>query len=202
MKKNYIYQVLILISIFVILMAFYYSFFYQKTKENISVVQNQNNKEINLDENVLNELVNIEFNSTDSDGNIFYINAERAIVEKNDLDQNKVNLEGVVSIINLKNRGIVNIYSNNAIYDKVTHDTLFYNKVRSEFLDNSIVSENLDVFFTKKISRIYNNVVFKNDKMQLNTDKILIDMETGDIKLEMNKEKDKIQLFTKNEYIN
>ena len=38
--------------------------------------------------------------------------------------------------------------------------------------------------------------------MQLNTDKILIDMETGDIKLEMNKEKDKIQLFTKNEYIN
>ena len=32
--------------------------------------------------------------------------------------------------------------------------------------------------------------------------KILIDMETGDIKLEMNKEKDKIQLFTKNEYIN
>ena len=202
MKKNYIYQVLILISIFVILMAFYYSFFYQKTKENISVVQKQNNKEINLDENVLNELVNIEFNSTDSDGNIFYINAKTAIVEKNDLDQNKVNLEGVVSIINLKNRGIVNIYSNNAIYDKVTHDTLFYNKVRSEFLDNSIVSENLDVFFTKKISRIYNNVVFKNDKMQLNTDKILIDMETGDIKLEMNKEKDKIQLFTKNEYIN
>ena len=202
MKKNYIYQVLIFISIFIILVAFYYSFFYQKTKENISVVQNQNNKEINLDENVLNELVNIEFNSTDSDGNIFYINAERAIVEKNDLDQNKVNLEGVVSIINLKNRGIVNIYSNNAIYDKVTHDTLFYNKVRSEFLDNSIVSENLDVFFTKKISRIYNNVVFKNDKMQLNTDKILIDMETGDIKLEMNKEKDKIQLFTKNEYIN
>ncbi len=202
MKKNYIYQVLIFISIFIILVAFYYSFFYQKTKENINVVQKQNEEEINLDENILNELVNIEFNSTDSDGNIFYINAERAIVEKNDLDQNKVNLEGVVSIINLKNRGIVNIYSNNAIYDKVTHDTLFYNKVRSEFLDNSIVSENLDVFFTKKISRIYNNVVFKNDKMQLNTDKILIDMKTGDIKLEMNKEKDKIQLFTKNEYIN
>ena len=62
MKKNYIYQVLIFISIFIILVAFYYSFFYQKNKENINVVQKQNEEEINLDENILNELINIEFN--------------------------------------------------------------------------------------------------------------------------------------------
>ena len=56
--------------------------------------------------------------------------------------------------------------------------------------------------FTKKISKIYNDVIFENDKLQLNTDKILINMENGDIKLEMNDNLDKVKLFTKNEYFN
>ena len=54
----------------------------------------------------------------------------------------------------------------------------------------------------KKISKIYNDVIFENDKLQLNTDKILINMENGDIKLEMNDNLDKVKLFTKNEYFN
>ena len=94
------------------------------------------------------------------------------------------------------------IFANNALYDKVSHDTLFYNEVKSEFLNNSIISKNLDVLFTKKISKIYNNVVFENDKIKLKTDKILIDMKTGDIKLEMESNSDKVKLLTKNEYFN
>ena len=202
MSRKNIYQLIIFISIFVILIAFDYYFFHQKSAENLSKINSQNDTNVEINENILNELVNIEFNSTDSDGNEFYINAERAIVEINNQDQNKINLEGVVSIINLKNKGIINIYASTALYDKVSHDTLFYNNVKSEFLDNSIISKNLDVLFTKKISKIYNDVIFENNKLQLNTDKILINMENGDIKLEMNDNLDKVKLFTKNEYFN
>ena len=183
-------------------MHFIIIFFHQKSAENLSKINSQNDTNVEINENILNELVNIEFNSTDSDGNEFYINAERAVVEIKNQDQNKIDLEGVVSIINLKNRGIINIFASNALYDKVSHDTLFYNNVRSEFLDNSIISKNLDVLFTKKVSKIYNNVVFENDKLQLNTDSIVINMQTGDIKLEMNDNLDKVKLFTKNEYLN
>ena len=109
---------------------------------------------------------------------------------------------GIISIINLKDKGIINIYSDNAIYDKVSHDTLFFNNVKSDFYDNTIVSQNLDVLFTKKISIIYNKVVFNNNKLELNTDNILIDMQTGDIKLEMHNKQDKVILFTKNDFIN
>ena len=35
--------------------------------------------DIELKESILNELENIEFNSTDSDGNLFYINAKNFI---------------------------------------------------------------------------------------------------------------------------
>ena len=202
MKYKNIYQLIIFISIFVILAAFYFSFFHQKNNMDQSEKNKQTEKSAKLKENILNELVNIEFNSTDSDGNEFYINAERAVVEMNQENENIIDLEGVVSIINLKNKDIINIFANNALYDKVSHDTLFYNEVKSEFLNNSIISKNLDVLFTKKISKIYNNVVFENDKIKLKTDKILIDMQTGDIKLEMESNSDKVKLLTKNEYFN
>ena len=43
---------------------------------------------------------------------------------------------------------------------------------------------------------------FENNKLVLKTDKILIDMISGDIKLEMVNKKNKVKLFTKNEFIN
>tara|TARA_B100000029_G_scaffold270928_1_gene266084 strand:- start:5426 stop:6034 length:609 start_codon:yes stop_codon:yes gene_type:complete len=202
MGIKHIYQLIIFISIFVILMAFYYSFFYKKRSEIVDIPKEIKETDIELKEKILNELENIEFNSTDSDGNLFYINAKKATVKIDNENQNKINLIGVISIINLKDKGIINIYSDNAIYDKVSHDTLFFNNVKSDFYDNTIVSQNLDVLFTKKISRIYNKVVFNNNKLELNTDNILIDMQTGDIKLEMHNKQDKVILFTKNDFIN
>ena len=34
----------------------------------------------NMDDTLMNELLNIEYNSTDNQGNTFYINSERATV--------------------------------------------------------------------------------------------------------------------------
>ena len=61
---------------------------------------------------------------------------------------------------------------------------------------------NLDLIFSEKISRIYNNVVYKNNKLNLSTDKALFDMISGDIKLEMNKKNQKVKLISKYEHIN
>ena len=71
-----------------------------------------------------------------------------------------------------------------------------------DYLGNSISSQNLDLIFSEKISRIYNNVVYTNNKINLNTDKVLIDMLSGDIKLEMNNKNEKVKLISKYEYIN
>ncbi len=202
MKLNLIFQAILILSILVILSILYYTFLLNKDSKTSTLSENIEQVDHNLDNKIANELYNIEYNSSDNKGNTFYINAKRAIIEldENNSNSNKVKLEKVISIINLKNKGIINVYSNDAIYDKVYHDTLFFNNVKIEYLDNSILSENLDLLFTKKISKIYNNVVYKNNYLNLNTDKIIIDMITGDLKLEMNNKKEKVKLITKYEF--
>ncbi len=202
MRLNLIFQVILVLSILIIISILYYTFLLNKDSKTQILSENVEQIDDNLDNKISNELNNIEYNSIDKKGNTFYINAKRAIIEldENNNNSNKVKLEGVVSIINIKNKGIINVYSDNAIYDKVYHDTFFFNNVKIEYLNNSIFSENLDLLFTKKISKIYNNVVYKNNNLNLNTDKIIIDMTTGDIKLEMNNKKEKVKLITKYEF--
>ena len=201
MKLRLVFQAILIFSILTIIGIFYYKFF--QNQENIALIDEKNElKEDILENEISSQLVNIEYNSIDSNGNTFYINAKKATVILQDQMENKVNLDGVVSIINLKNKGFINVYSKKAIYDKVTNDTKFFNDVRIEYLDNIILSENLDILFSEKKSKIYNNVNVKNANLNLTTDNILIDMLTGDLKLKMNNNSEKIKLITKNELIN
>ena len=88
------------------------------------------------------------------------------------------------------------------MYDKNNHNTKFFNDVKVEYLDNKISSNNFDLLFTENISKIYNNVLLINSNTRLNTDEVLIDLKTGNIKLEMLNASDKIKILTKYEYNN
>ena len=202
MNLKSVFQIVLIFTIFTISGVFYYKFFVIKNKKTESITENKEQLNIKLEDKIESELINIEYNSSDNEGNTFYINAERAMVSRKDIESNNINLEGVISIINLKNRGIINIYSKNAIYNKQNNNTLFSNDVKIEYLDNIIYSQNLDFIFTEKISKVYNNVVYKNNNLNLTTDKILIDMKTGDIKLEMINNYEKVKLIANYELVN
>ncbi len=202
MRLKLIFQAFLALIILAIIILFYYSFIFEKNLDEISSEENLKKKEIVINKEIAEELVNIEFNSYDEEGNSYYINAEKAVIELDDKKKNLVKLYGVVSIINIKTRGIINIYSENAVYNKINHDTSFYNNVRAEYLDSWMISQNLDVNFTEKKTIIYNNVIYKNDQISLNTDKIFFNMSTGDIKLEMLDKTKKVKLETKYESFN
>ena len=202
MNLKSIFQIIITLIILTILIVFFYSFFLNKDKIISKNTKNPENIEISLNKKIANELINIEYNSTDDEGNIYYLNAEKGIIETKDQQNNIVKLEGVVAVINLKDKGIINIFAKNAVYNKINHDTLFYNDVIMDYLNNSISANNLDVIFTKKISKIYNNVIVKNNIINLTTDKIKLDMITGDLKLQMIDGSEKVKLITKYEFIN
>ena len=199
MKLKLIFQTILILTIFIIIIAFYYTFFTEKNKdiENLSRLDDTKKIETEINEKVASELTNIEYNSTDDKGNIYFINAKKAIIELREQKNNQVKLEGVTSFINLKNKGVLNIYSKNAIYNKVSHDTLFYNGVKIEYLDNIITSQNFDLIFSKNLSNVYNNVVYKNRNSSLISDSIIIDMETGDIKLKMINKVKKVRFTNK-----
>ena len=199
MKLKLIFQTILILTIFIIIIAFYYTFFTEKNKdiENLSRLDDTKKIETEINEKVASELTNIEYNSTDDKGNIYFINAKKAIIELEEQKNNQVKLEGVTSFINLKNKGLLNIYAKNAIYNKVNHDTLFYNGVKIEYLDNIITSQNFDLIFSKNLSNIYNNVVYKNRNSSLISDNIIIDMETGDIKLKVINKVKKVRFTNK-----
>ena len=202
MKLKVLFKIILLMLIVIISVVFYYSFLFEKNKIASSTSKILKQNEVTLNKELTNELTNIEYNSFDSEGNAFYINAEKAIIDNKIDEKSTVRLENVVSIINIKNKGIININSKNAIYDRVNNNTSFYNNVEIDYLQNSIYSQNLDLIFTEKFSRIYNDVIYKNDKLILNTDMMFIDMITGDIKLQMNEKEKKVTLIADNEFIN
>ena len=203
MKLKLLFQIVISLLILILIVIFYYSFLSNTNFNNSNKIdETKKTEEItNISKDITSQLTNIEYNSEDRYGNSFYINAGKATVINTDDNQNLVELEEVVSIINLNNKGIVTIFSNKALYNKLNNNTLFYNNVKMEFLDNSILSENLDIIFTENITKIYNNVIFENNKFELNTDNILIDMITGDINLKMKNKNTKVKLVSKYDLI-
>tara|TARA_Y100001970_G_scaffold140436_1_gene172869 strand:- start:9796 stop:10404 length:609 start_codon:yes stop_codon:yes gene_type:complete len=202
MKLKIFFQIFLITLIIVIIFAFYYSFIHQNKSSSLSSKNNEGDIEINTNKEISSELQNIEYNSYDEYGNSFYIYAEKALAELNDQSQNNIKLFGVVSVINIADKGIVNIYSEKANYNKLNNNTYFIDNVRIEYLNKSMFSENLDMIFTEKKSKIYNNVIYKSDNLILYTDEIFINHITGDIKLEMKNKNDKVKLTAKNEFIN
>jgi len=198
MKIKFLIQIILILCISVIIVAFYYSFFDKKKIFDVQSNLNlQNNLNQQLEVGISSQLENIEYNSYDNDGNHFYIYAKRGIIKSEYQNNSKLNLEEVFSIINIKNKGTISVYSKNAFYDKVNHNTLFYGDVEIEYLDNIITSQNFDLLFSNKLSKIYNNVIFKNSNTNIITDTINISMETGDISLEMNDKLKKVKLMSK-----
>ncbi len=199
--KNF-FQIAISAIIILILVTFYYNFLRQDVKEASEFDKTEENQiSISISENS-NELNNIEYNSIDSDGNSYYLNAKKALIKLDEEKKNEVLLEDVTSIINLKERGIIYIKSKNASYNKQTNDTLFYKDVEINYLDSAIVSDNLDLIFSEKVSKIYNNVVYNSKNFNLNTDNIFIDMVIGDIKMNMKNKSSKVKFTTNYEFIN
>ena len=186
-----------------ILIIFYYTFLKEAKNQNTKTLTNIEKPEPEIDEQISNQLINIEYNSTDSEGNTFYINSKKATIDiNNEKNNDMVVMEGVVAIINLKNKGPVFVSSKNAVYNKINHNTSFYNDVSIEYLDSMITSKNLDLLFTENISKVYNNVRFEGKDMKLYTDQVLIDMVNGDVKLEMKNNTEKVKFIKKNEFIN
>ena len=123
MIQKYIFQIALILIIISISILFYFNFLYQKKTTNSQSTFLLEEDKSEIQEDVSSNLINIEYNSYDEDGNSFYLNAESATIKIQETDlneQNKVNLKGVVGVISLKEKGIVYIYAKNAIYNKTS----------------------------------------------------------------------------------
>ena len=98
------------------------------------------------------------------------------------IDQNKIPLK---------------ITSDLAIFNSNTYNTNFSQNVQIKYLDNTIISEKLDLDFVKNLIKIHQNVEHKGVQGHIFTDIIEINLITKKIKIYMENINDNVEVVSK-----
>ena len=106
-------------------------------------------------------------------------------------------MNNVIATFFGKDGSILTITSDKAIFNSSIYDTEFRENVIVKYLDNSILSDKLDLNFNENIVTIYDNVVYEGLKGNILTDNIVIDLITKNVELFMNNSKKKVIVNTK-----
>ena len=158
-------------------------------------VELEQNKNIKLkndkteENNALNENKNltkdIEYLTTDNDGNKYKIIAK--LGETSTKDSNILKLTKVDGIVSSKIQGDIKISSEFAEYNYSNQNSKFYENVKIYYDNKEISCDNLDLNISKNIAVAYNNVIINDNNSILKADNITMDLLTKDIKINSNK---------------
>jgi len=174
MRKSLLIQTAILSLIIIIIFFSYKIFLYEEqNKEEKSLAKiNQNITE----KKDTNKIEDLNYSSTDENGNIYEIFSKTGIIDKEDI--NILYLEKVKAIIKIKNSGIINLYSDFAKYNKSNLNTHFYQNVKLKFKDHNLTSGNVYLnYITKKI-KIADNINYYEKDNKMTADIIEYDLLT------------------------
>jgi uncharacterized protein YxeA len=192
MQKKILLQIFLFLLIVIIAITFF-KFYYNPD----SLISETNLKIKNNDEKNKNNLMeNINYVAADKIGNKYNIRSDFA--EFNPDQPELILMKKVKGVIELNNSNPIIIFSDDAIYNKVNHDTNFFNNVMVEYGDHQILSKNLDLFFESNLASLSKNIIYKSLNTELRADKIEIDLITKNSKIFMDEKTKKVKVITLN----
>tara|TARA_B100000780_G_scaffold158189_1_gene110639 strand:- start:1771 stop:2346 length:576 start_codon:yes stop_codon:yes gene_type:complete len=180
MNKKTIIQITLFLILSFIVLFFYYKYFFLK-KENINLIKLNQNIEVIKTEN--NLIKNLEYLSTDKNGNKYLITAEYG--EISNTNNNIILMKNVNSQIDFIKRETVYLSSDFAKYNVLSLETNFNKNVILEYTEHKINSENIDLSFKENFAWVYNNIVYKGPTNQFFADRLEIDLLTKNSKVFM-----------------
>ena len=195
MKENrkLIQIILIFAGLFLIIATYFY---YPKINENKlrgSVIQDKPT-DITDEANKDNTFENVEYKGLYDFDKPFIIISEKAYILSE--NPNIIYMTNMKVTINMNDERTVMITGDKGIYNKETYDCFFENNVKATDGETTIQSENLDLFASKDIASVYNNVNLINKNGSLKADKVDYDFKTQYYKISMfNDKKVKINLI-------
>ena len=196
MQKKTLIQFFLLLILFAIVIFTFFFYFYKK--ENIKETNFQSNKNIETEiNNETGTLINdINYTFSDSRGNNYQLFSEFGKVDINEPDT--IFMTNVIATIYLTNSSPVKITSKFANYNKIDHETNFFNNVRLTYLNHEATSQNLDLSFINNLASMYNNIIYKKPGTKLTADRLNIDLITKNSKIFMDNKYEKIKIINKN----
>ena len=194
MRKSLLIQTAILSLIIIIIFFSYRFFLYEKQNKDEKVLA-KINKNI-IEKKDTNKIEDLNYSSTDENGNIYEIFSKTGIIDKEDI--NILYLKNVKAIIKIKNSGIINLYSDFAKYNKSNLNTHFYENVKLEFKDHNLTSGNVYLNYIKKKIKIADNINYYEKDNKMTADVIEYDLLTKISKVYMLDQTKKIKGLIKN----
>lgn len=189
-KKTFVQYVLYLL-VFIILFAFFNTYFSNKKVES-----KLETKEVITSD----QIIELQYLSSDAEGNTYLIKAESGTTGSENKDI--INLNNVSAKITLINNDEILIFSNFAKYNTDNFDTDFSKNVRAFYKMHELKCENIIVKFSENYARIYEKVVYDNKITKLYADKIEIDLIKRTSKISMYENKKKVKITHNNNGIN
>jgi len=193
MNKKVIIQLLLLIALFGIIISVFFLYFNKEKniKEESSIINKAIETEIDSETGTLIKDINYSF--SDPSGNYYELFSELGEVDISDSD--KMLMTNVIANIYLKNSSPIKIVSKYANYNKINHETNFFENVEVAHLIHKANSENLDISFKKNMAIMYNNVVYNKPGTQLIADRLEIDLISKNTKILMDNKSEKIKII-------
>ena len=179
MRKQILIQIFLSILVLIILVFVYQKYF--KTELEKDAIINENSPKNNEKNNQENNLINITYDSIDREGRKYIITAETGNFEENEPDL--IHMTNVNAKIILLDGSIIYINSLKAEYNSSSYDTKFNLNVELKFLEHTIFSQNLNIFFQKNLIEAFDDLTYKNSDIIMLADKIEIDLLTKKSKI-------------------
>ena len=178
-----------MVLVIIIISFWFYLKYFTKNFEDIKkapviekIDENQNSASTYID--------NINYVSTDTEGNKYQITAKQA--EIRDKNSDVMFLRDVIAFIFIKDKDVVKITSNFGKYNSKNYDTIFSENVIVIYPEHKITGEYLDFSFLTNLGVFTTNVIYTGEKTNLFADKIEINLTTKDTKIFMNNAEKKV----------
>ena len=195
MNKKVIIQLLLLITLFGIIISVFFLYFNEE--KNIKEANTITNKtiETEIDSETGTLIKDLNYSFSDPSGSYYELFSELGEIDINDSD--KMLMTNVTANIYLKNSSPIKIISKYAYYNKINHETNFFENVEITHLVHKANSDNLDISFKNNIATMYNNVVYNKPGTKLTADRLEIDLITKNTKIFMDNQSEKIKIINK-----
>jgi len=195
MYKKIFIQLLLLIILFTIIFFTFFLYFNKKENLKISNLPIVEEKDSLIDDKTGTLIKDINYSFYDSSGNNYELLSDVGTVDINNSD--KIFMTNVVATIYLLDSSPVKITSKHANYNKIDHETSFFENVKVTHLIHKATSENLDISFKDNVASMYNNIVYNKPGTKLKADRLEIDLITKNSKIFMDNKTEKIKIINK-----
>jgi len=193
MYKKILIQFLLLITIFIIVFSTFFLYFNKKEKLKTSSLPIIKEKKLLIDDETGTLIKDINYSFSDLSGNYYELMSEVGKVDINNSD--KIFMTNVVATIYLVDSSPIKITSKYANYNKINHETSFFENVKVTHLIHKATSENLDISFNDNLASMYNNIVYNKPGTNLKADRLEIDLITKNSKIFMDNKTEKIKII-------